>query len=407
MRRHSTRLVTVMGIVAISLLLMSAAGQCTITGSIEFPSSDDVSGKVVDAYTTDGVGSADLTLTYISGAPEDEAPTAPFTGTTADNGTYTISSGVPYGKYNLKAEKDDWVFIDDTVEISEGSASLPTIIGVEYEDDFTVSIIAMWDDSFDNVEAHITYPGGFDGDGTDDDWNGKADAMDSPYDNSASISGDADSGIGLGFFASESDADSRAHLAAEASRLTSLATVGDIEGSTVDNAGKRAVEIPWTDKDGGGPETVAIRTVPVDWFSNLGSTAANYNITPDSNNLLPGGTSTYAWVGVMQYYVHGKSGDLMQEGKSAADGGADATIYVVQGNSVLGKYRLPEFTTIDAASVVRINLLAEYDSSENLFFSFMQLVPNLQILEDVGQNEDIVPAASQDSPEVINVRMDR
>ena len=107
MRRHSTRLVTVMGIVAISLLLMSAAAQCTLTEgggtiSVEFPSASP-NGKVVDVQGN-GLDGVDLTLEYLSGAPADEEPDQNFTGSTDSEGEYSISDSVPYGTYRLTAK---------------------------------------------------------------------------------------------------------------------------------------------------------------------------------------------------------------------------------------------------------------------------------------------------------------
>jgi hypothetical protein len=403
MRKHSIRLATALGIVALSLLLMSAAAQCTLTEgggslSVQFPTANPTA-EVVDAYTGNPVSGVDLTLSYVSGAPEDEAPDTDFTGTTGSEGTYTISEDVPYGTYTLTAEKDGWTFIPGTVRIAEGADTLPTIIGVEPEEDFTISIIATWASDFDNAEVHVTYPGGY---GTGDNWNGQADGMDSPNDNAVSILND-DNG-GSGFFPEEVDRQYRGHLYPGLNQPFSDPTVDNIDatGST-----DPAIAITQVDSDGSGPETVAIRTVPVDYFTNLVNPGNNgtFNITPDSStNMLPENGSTYAWIGVLNYYVHGRSGNLMTEGETATEN-ADLTVYVIQGENVLGKYRLPEFTTIDAARLIRVNLLAE--NTGTTAFPFFQLVPEQQLVAGADQTEDITPAGVPHAPEVINVQMRR
>ena len=392
MRRHSTRLVTVMGIVAISLLLMSAAAQCTLTEgggtiSVEFPSASP-NGKVVDVQGN-GLDGVELTLEYLSGAPADEEPDQNFTGSTDSAGEYSISDSVPYGTYRLTAKKDGYVFIDEVVDVSNETTStgLPTVIGFSYNEDIdnlTVNIIAMWNQDFGNVDAHLTFP---------NDWKGEAvgqsdtagDGMSTPYDT-------FDTNVSAGFFADTASDLDRLHLsgAAGETKATDDTVAYYREGGDDDRV---AVEFENSPSSGPGPEAVAIREIPILWDDSL-----SFDTDPTADNELPSGAE-YGWMGVAQYYVHGDSA-LMTEGESV---GSDLTIYVTQGDKVLGKYRLPEYTTVNAASIMRINLFAADDGTD--FYSYMQIVPNLRIIENVDPGDDFRPAAMDADTGIINLKM--
>lgn len=396
-KNNQIRMATILGIVALSLLVMSAAGQCS--WEFTFPEISNPTGTVVDAYTGLGVAEAELTLTYVSGAPEDEIPSDPFTGFTEDDGTYSISGSVPYGKYNLQASKSGYVFIDETIDISAGSESLPDVIGFPYNettDEYTVNIIALWGENYSDVQAHITYPGGF---GTGDNWNGYATQFDGPYDDVVTTF-NGDDNNGAGFFPDEADLAFREHLYASG-QTDSVATKADIEDGT-DN--RSAVEVTLRDANESGPETISVRALPVDYFLKVPT--GDFDIVGNATTLLPEDSNkSYAWLGVMNYYVHGKGGNLMTEDQTASNGGADLTIYVFQGDTKLGKYRLPEFTTIEAASVIRMNMFTEFDSSTSEEASFIQLVPDLRILNDVPDSGDIQPAATTENSQVFNLPM--
>lgn len=367
-----------------ALLVLSA---CEVTGTATFSwDSVNPSGRVVNAYVQNeseaGVSSVSLSLEYISGAPDEEiAVGETFTGTSQNDGTYSISNNVPYGTYVLTGSKDGFAFIDQRIELTPDNEDLPDLIGVPYDNEADVSIVALWKSSFDNVDAYVTYPDAFDTD--PDGFKGEAE-LDTPNDTL-----DDGGGADPGFFVGDGTSD-RERLSDFDAKYASDATFGNLNISG--DTSTAAVGIERIADQGSGPETVAIRAVPIDWPGNV-----NYDTPSTQQNLLPGG-SDYAWVGVLQYYVYGASGDLSVQGESAAESGADLNVYVTQGSSVLGRYRVPDFTNVEGASLIRINLLArESDGAD-----FYQIVPDTHLVpeEDDGTFR---PASSTSNGGVLNI----
>jgi hypothetical protein len=65
------------------------------------------------------------------------------------------------------------------------------------------------------------------------------------------------------------------------------------------------------------------------------------------------------------------------------------------GNDIKGIYRVPEFTDIQAASLVRINLFTK-DTADSgasgTLFDFFQIVPDVRLFQDANQIRNISPA---------------
>lgn len=371
---------------ALGALLVLGGCELMLSGEATFSwdSVNDPSGRVVNAYEdNEGVTDVSLTLEYISGAPEDEVSVGDtFTGTSGVDGQYSISSNVPYGTYVLRGSKSGFAFIDQTIELNPDNESLPDLIGVPYDNESDVSIVALWSSSFDDVNAYVTYPDAFPTEDDNDGYKGQA-TLDTPND-TFDENGRADPGFFVG------DGTNREQLSDADGKFASDATFGNlnIDG----DASTAAVGIERLASQGSGPETVAIRAVPIDWPNNITS----YDTSANDQNLLPDG-NTYAWVGVLQYYVHGESGSLSVEGESAIQSGADLTVYVTQGPNVLGKYRVPEFTDIDGASLIRINLMARSDGVD-----FYQIIPDMQLVPEESDGT-FDPATVKSQSRVLNV----
>lgn len=335
-----------------------------------------ISGTVLDVKSSGGAASISLELWNDSGVQV--GSTVSGTG-----GTFSFAQIDP-GDYTIRGSGTGFAVIDEPVTVSGSSASGVDVIAFSYDassdlDPYVISIILLWDDAFQNVNAHITHPNG---------WKGAEQSIDGPLDMTVTA--------GNGFLPDEVTGREEVYSA----NIASLNSLDDVASGVYQDGSLAAVEMINALNDG-GPETILVREIPVDWFSILGSASGNYLIAPDSaTNLLPNG-ATYAWVGTSNYYVHGVSGNLMNEGESAFTSGANLEAFVVQGDNVLGRYTLPEYTTIRAAQLFRINLFGARADDGSGPYSFFQIVPSVEL---IPATSTFSPASADDTPQVINVR---
>ena len=91
----------------------------------------------------------------------------------------------------------------------------------------------------------------------------------------------------------------------------------------------------------------------------------------------------------MEYYIDGwdensatnnsreSDGNLI----STSDGGADAVVYVVQGSTLLGAFRVPEYANFRTADMIRINIFVGDLAGSTNYVSYFQFVPNIQAID--------------------------
>jgi hypothetical protein len=322
-------------------------------------------GTVIDAKTGLGISGAEVSLAST------EISTLVFIVTAGAGGSFDYADvddaeKPDYGEYILTASMDGYVFAERHVSVSGIDQDLGQIIGFAYDADLdsgTLTIATVWDDGFDDVDVHITYPDG---------WRGQYDFI-HPYSESLSYDG----------FEPHTSGRETVYWKEKGSRcdLDDVGFTGDY---------RACVELDVDDRNGAGPETLSIRAIPFDWYSRN----PVFDIDGGGATQLPIGYS-YAWIGVMQLYVHGFSDALQDEGEYL---GAEVEIYVFSDDQFEGLYLLPRYTNINAASVLRINLFARDDNVD-----FYQITPDLRVLNQYSPDDDIPAFKGIPRSDILNV----
>jgi hypothetical protein len=350
-------------------------------------------GYVLNAKTGAGISDVSMTMTYLDTPAEGEEAPGPFIAVSGTDGYYTFLD-VAYGTYELTASKSGYVFVKQVVSVSGLAQYLPDMIGFEYDestDALNISLILMWDADFNDVDAHLTYPNG---DPTPDDL--VALPFTDVYDETIALDWNYLGAVTDGFFpeysnglvdsTQEGDADYDDYrVEIYYGNPDSLYEVDLTPDDTTDDVAVPAVSLDVDDTDGQGPETITIAGIPFeDWLEDSSTQGGAYTGLPEVT-----GDSCYAWVGVMEYYINAyESGKADSAGDylSQVDTGesADAVLYVMQGNTLMGIYTVPTYTNIETASVVKINMFWEYDAEADVWYEFFQIAPDLRILQDTA-----------------------
>lgn len=335
------------------LALLETTSEILLSGQPE--------GAVIDARTGSGISGVELTLTYEGGLPADKEPSNAFTGTSGTDGSFTIGSDVPYARYRLEGEKTGYVFIPQTIELNETTLQLPEMVGFESDaGSLDVSFVVMWSDTFDDVDAYFSYPKDATVDGLY--------SFGTPYDDPTSAP--------LGFVATQGASTAisnrvqvywgRASSASDATGYMGKGTA-DFDSNDDGTIDSYRVEVDVDDQNGRGPETITMRRIPFDYLEADGNSTYGGGVTglPE----LTGG-DYYTWVGSAQLYVDAYDEDTTTDGQggnlSAGTNGANVVVYAIQGDDILGEYRVPGFTTTETASILRVNMFyigPAYDSS--------------------------------------------
>lgn len=313
-----------------------------------------VTGKVIDAKTGLGVDEVTVTLTYKG---EDSGHKTTYMTTSGSDGSFAFSDA-DYGEYNLTAEKTGYVFIPKDVYVSGLAQSLGTVTGFLYDsskDQYTISLILLWNDTFQDVDAYLTYP-------DDDKTSGTAPVLSTPYDTAGSVL--------IGFMPATSGREQ-----IDYTTKTSVRTIDNVYG---DGDTRSAVQLDVDDRDGTGPETISVRSFP------FMDSANDLNTSGGGSTGLPAGN--YTWIGVMEYYADAYS-SVGSDTTSATDylsnvgtgASADAVLYVMQGETLLGIYTVPTYTKVKTASLLRINMF--YDANGEYY----QIVPDLRVLQSTTE----------------------
>lgn len=384
----------IIGLIAISTLLCFAGCEWVVTILTQ------PYGKVIDAKTGEGVSGVTVKLTFdntdaTSTDKENVAASGYYTTTTTATGSYSTAD-VPYGTYTLSAEKTGYVFFDREVTISGTATNIGTTLGVESTvADTDISFILLWDDDFHDCDAYLTYPAK--GENTTD---GTAPTFVDPYSaptahNTAGFSPDTFTGTAGPIDVTDTSETikdrmkvyyQRPSTAVDSSNSFSSTTYentldkgeADFDADDDGTAESYYIELDVDATLGGGPETITVRAFP--WADN----GESVNTNPTDENALPESV-TYAWVGVMEYYVDAyeneygnttATNNYLSANSGSSSVSADAVLYVLQGTTLLGKYTVPEYNSISTASLVRVNCF--WNSNDA---SVYQIIPDLRVLQ--------------------------
>ncbi len=353
-------------VVLAAMGIVFGVGSCSIFQYLAAPQ-----GYVVDALTGDPIQNANVTLTARTQAVaplatdkerQDAAAVEAqnFSATTDASGYYTFTD-VEYGSYVLTAEKSGQGFTRQIVEVAGAAQYLPNIGGVA--DDGKLRIITMWNPDFKDVDVYLTYYTNF------NDYGGSPEAFTDSY--QINSTGDA------GFVPENVDTTStyRERIFWNNMDSSDLYNGEPVVSLDVDNRGG-------TDEMAGGPETISITYIPYAYTFGSG-TATTIDSTASAWSGLPVGT--YEWAGAMEFYVDAysaSSSTAADDGTlSTTDGAnsADVIVFVMLGVNQLGSYALPNFTTIENASMIRINTFLENDTDSTNHF---QIVPDIRVIQE-------------------------
>ena len=360
----------------------------TVNNIIRFTVGPDIT--VVDIKTGEPIEGASVTISYVGGLPADEDEPSDATVDTNSSGV-AIFDDFPYARYSISVAKTDFTFIGETFDLS-GADQNVTIYGFDQTanfDDTSITITAVWDADVDDVDLHVTYPAAF----------AEYTTLDDPYDDDVT-------GPTAGFL-NDTDTNRERIFYNDKDATNTLSDVGIDTTGKAEFADEPTVELDVDDTDGRGPETVTIRAIPFDWYSEYQTDGFPAGFNGTDANRLPqqddsGDDYTYQWYGEMNVYLHGYSDALMTED---SDVGADAEVFVFQGGNILGRFTLPGNQLINAVGLVRINMLSQYQPDAADDFEYFQIVPEIRVYNDtaVGATPtDGYTFRSVEGPEVIN-----
>jgi len=388
-------------VIAAAALLIIGLGSCSLVVPTATPS-----GKVINGRSGDGLAGLTVQLSYVEQSSLDEdknkelekqndkvlsqGEDGVFKAYTAEGGVFDwgyneTETSVPYGEYLLTASDPNsgYIFIKQKVNINSAYPEF-TIVGLEADPGSdNISLVLMWNDSFADVDGHLTIPASDQG----GSYLANFPASFDPY---------SASGVTVpNGFAPETSATSSYYAndyAGDRVRIhhayvystNSASTYDSYSNDTVASFDTHFAKLDLDDRDGAGPETI---TISGNWFSFFDETTAAVNTTA-IDNYLPGfnHTTDYQWEGVLEYYVYAFASD--PDGATAetsylsqADSGqsADAVLYVFQGDAMLGAYTVPTFTDLKAASLLRINCFWEWNADDSNWYPFFYIVPDIKL----------------------------
>jgi hypothetical protein len=329
----------------IAIVVLALAALVLLTGCdwvVEVYPSYTINGEVinavVDAEATGSKVSQPLVILENSEGTEVARTTASTTG------RFQFANVTP-GVYTVTAELSGYAFVDRTVELTGAAVEDVVLIGFESPEDTTISIFVIWGDNTD-IDAYLSFPATYLG-GTNPP------IFTEPYqlttvDGYAStyVSGSNQLASSGRFTVGWSGDDG---LADAEKTTTSLIDVYGAEEDDIPVAARlREVE------SAPGPETIQLRGLPFPY------TPVTPNSTVSDSDVAKAGLAagTYAWLGTAVYYLDafGTSATIADEGDP---GTATPIVILAQGSEVKGRYYIPDFTTVETTSVLRINMFLD------------------------------------------------
>lgn len=300
---------------------------------------------VVDARTGNGIANAAVTLTPII---TEDGSTNALSATTSYDGSVTFAGDVPYGSYTVSASRAGYVFIPFEATVAGWNTKLGKLFGVTTSkggDPNAVSIFLTWADNTEDIDAHFTYPSGFD-----------------------------------------TNMASRSSWSADEAYYT-LATSGrthvyhGAKGTLSDFA-----SLDVDDVSGGGPETITLLGGQTGTVSG-GSTISINSGSPFIGSILPNGS--YYWMGSGEYYLDAWTSTLDTQ---------DVRVVITQGSSIKGIFSLPSNLSQKTISLFRVQMF--YSSDQTAYF--MVFMPDMRLVENNTTAIRAFGGIPSDSPFVIS-----
>ena len=309
---------------AIALIAFAAIGVMSCDVMLTLMASPTVS--VIDARTGSGINGVTVTLTPIA-VEEDQTPQM-ITGLSGSSGSVVFTSTVPYGTYSVSGTLAGYVFIPFEATIAGWSESLGKMFGVSTNkgnDPNAVSIFLTWADNTNDIDAHFSYPSGFD---TSLAARGAWTATNAYYDFD----------------------EARIIVKHNNKQTTSEYASLDVD-----------------DTSGEGPETITLLGSQTGSVLS-GSTFTVSSSTPYLGSVLTAGN--YYWMGAGEYYL-----DAYTTGTSLDT--QDVRVVVTQGSSIKGIFTLPSNMTQETISLFRVQMFYSADQNEY----FMVFMPDLRLVD--------------------------
>jgi len=308
---------------AIALIAFAVLGMSACEGLLTFMAAPTVT--VIDARTGTGINGVTVTLTPL--AVQEGETSKTITGMSSSTGTVIFATDVAYGTYTVSGSLDGYVFIPFEATVAGWSENLGKMFGVSTnkgDDPNAVSIFLTWADNTYDIDAHFSYPTGFD-----------------------------------------------TSLAARGSwSATNAYYTFDEERVVVKHNKKQSVSyfasLDVDDTSGEGPETITL--LGSQTGSATGSTYDVSSSTPFLGSVLTAGS--YYWMGAGEYYLDAYSGISLDT--------QDVRVVVTQGSSVKGIFTLPTNMTQKTISLFRVQLFYSADQEEY----YMVFMPDLRLIEN-------------------------
>lgn len=330
-----------------TILILFAFSSCTLT--VYF----GLSGQVLDVKDSSGSGISGVELTL-----KDSTGSIVAITTSGPDGSFQFQE-VETGQYTIEGEGSEYAVLNQDIDIINSGLQSVRVYAFAPGSGYSVTLITVWNDAVNNINANITYP--------------DADKV---------LSGGDPPCFYLGYRAGSAAGDGFEPTIGAVGRKTINETnnVSTITHDDVYSSGNTLplVELDTSASSGLGPETITIRGIPFQFDTSLAYYQENTNGYEVG---LPGYSTTIAWLGVMKYYL---TTPVSTEYLATADGsGADARVYIVEnsaagGTSILGIFDLPENIQLDSAAVIEINMFLDEDTAQ----TELVFTPNIEYMDE-------------------------
>jgi len=295
-------------------------------------------GSVINAKTGSGIGGVTVTLKAFN-ENGTIATSASATTTTSSSGSAIFTKDVKSGKYLVQASLSDYVFTEEVVTIGGWNQTIPTLYGLTPAKSTDVSIFLTWETTQD-LDAHFYYPAGIE-----------------------TNSYNATSYLPTTFSAypdSDNYPGSTTHVYFQNKQNTSNTVFAKLDVDKI---------------TGYGPETITLDGDKIGYGTGRSITVSSSS--PDNlGSVLSAGN--YKWMGFGTYYLDSYSGTLAQANTAASAG---AKVVVTQGTSIIGKYTLPTYMSIEKASILKVHVFVD---SSAFYLVFYPEINNVDIMKSVS-----------------------
>jgi hypothetical protein len=412
-------------IVIVGIGLIFIMSGCDVLFGVSTGSSQPY-GVVIDAKTGSGVAGVTITLTPIFEAPSDTTkqedyekekadieeeqannPTA-FVATSITDGSFdwwSEEKTIPRGTYRLTASHDSYIFVPQTVQLNAVFPDLGEIVGLPYNattDLYNVSLVLMWNDSFADVDGHLSFPAD-----TYSPTSKPTGANYDPYysDSDGTLTGFSPNVLSGGdvittelrqriYWGNATTAEGDSYGSSTGISYTTTFDF-DVDLDGTNDSWRASLDID--DRDGAGPETITIRDIPWGWDNVPLDPNIDDFIGTDHDDFDGSATSNYEWIGQMEYYARAYAYNSEPTAEDIANSflsevaegnSADATLFVFFGDTIIGIYTIPTYTEVKNASILKINTFAVSTDTSVSTDDYVEFIiyPDVRIID----NDDYV-----------------